>query len=300
VAIQSSPLKGVSQGNSLAGIALVLCATLVFACLDTVTKQLVMRHEVPAVAAIRYVVQLVLILIVFGPLQGGNLVRVSSPKLVVLRGACLTLSAFFMSLALQRMPVAETTAIIFLAPVLVTLLAGPLLGEWVGPLGWVAALGGFAGVLLVVRPGSGLDPLGIAFATANVVSTAAYYLLSRLLSQTERTSSLLFHAALVGAVAFGLVAPWFWFGAVPDAADLLLLFSVGGLALVGHGLLTAANRLAQASLIAPISYTQLVWACLLGWLVFGQRPDQLGFVGMVLLLGAGLLVSMQASQHRAG
>ncbi|MHA6690735.1 DMT family transporter [Devosia sp. A449] len=258
-----------AQGNNLAGIGLIVCATLLFSGLDAITKQLVMRYDVPLVAAMRYGVQLVLILLLFGPRHGTALVGARRPALAVLRGACLALSALFMALALQRMPIAETTAIIYLAPVLVVLLAGPVLGEQVRLLSWLAALGGFVGVLIVVRPGSGLDPLGLLFSAANVITTAAYSLLSRLLAPNERTSILLFYAALVGAVAFGLMAPWFWFDAMPGPSDLLLLFSIGALALIGHGILTIANRFAEASLIAPVSYSQLLWAGLLGWLIFG-------------------------------
>ncbi len=172
------PKDDLPRGNLL-GIGLALAATMVFACLDTITKQLVMVHDVPLVAAIRYAIQLVLIVAIFGPRQREELIKARSPILALVRGLCLAASAGFMSLALQRMPVAETTAIIYAAPLLVLLLSGPFLSEHVGMLAWMGAAGGFIGVLLVARPGSGLDALGLLFASANVVTSAVYYLLSR-------------------------------------------------------------------------------------------------------------------------
>jgi drug/metabolite transporter (DMT)-like permease len=271
-----------------------MLATLTFACLDTVTKQLVAQYDVPLVAAIRYAVQLALIVAIFGPRDRARLVTARRPVLALVRGLCLAASACFMSLALQRLPLAETTAIIYMAPLLVVLLAGPVLAERAGPRGWIGVFGGLAGVLMVVRPGSGLDPLGVAFAVANAVTTAAYYLLSRRLSLSDNTTVLLFYAAAAGALVFVPALPWLWFKTPPTHETGGLLLAVGALSLLGHGLLTSANRYAPASTIALLSYTQIMWATLLGWLIFGQRPDVLAGFGILLLLGSGMLGSVSA------
>src|SRR5690606_22277587 len=157
-------------------------------------------------------------------------------------------------------PVAETTAIVYLSPILVVICARPLLGERIGALGWVSALIGFTGVLLIVRPGGGLDPVGVALALANVSFTVSYYLLSRVLAATESTLSMLFSTALAGTICFGLALPWFWFGRMPDALEVSLFLVLGVTAGLGHYLFTAAYRHADASALAPMTYTHLLWA----------------------------------------
>lgn len=273
----------------LRGVLLVVFATLAFAAADTITKDQAARHPVALVVAVRYLVNLALIAAVMGPRLGSGLWRVRRRGLVFLRALCLALASLTMGHALRLMPVGETVAIIYLAPLVVLLLSGPLLGERVGLVAWLAALGGFAGVLLIMRPGSGLDPLGVVFALLNVVCGAAYHLLTRLLARSEGTAPLLWHTAAVGTVFFGLGALW----AAPDVsagwADLGWMVALGALAALGHFLFTAAYREAPAGLLAPVNYLHLVWAGLLGLVVFAHLPDGWALVGMavVALAGAG-------------
>ena len=110
-----------------------------------------------------------------------KIVQTKRTGLVIVRGLCLVVASFFFALALQRMPIAETVSIVYLSPIVVVLLARPLLGERIGTVGWIAVVIGFAGVLLIVRPGGGLDPIGVGFVLCNVVVTVAYYMLSRVL-----------------------------------------------------------------------------------------------------------------------
>ena len=145
-------------------------------------------------------------------------------------------------------------AIVYLAPLAVMLLAGPFLGERVRLAGWLGAITGFTGVLLIVRPGSGLDPVGVLCATVNAGVATAYHLLTRLLSRTEQTIPLLFHTAWVGTFVFCVLAiPHFGqvFAATP--ADTGLMVLLGTLMTVGHFLFTAAYRMAPASLLAPVN-----------------------------------------------
>jgi drug/metabolite transporter (DMT)-like permease len=236
--------------------------------------------------------------VVLAPTYGTKLVRTQRIGLVLVRGACLAAASLFMGLAFQRMPVAEATSIVFLAPSIVLLIARPALGERIGTFGWVAALVGFAGVVMVAHPGSGLEPLGVALAGGAVVVTAAYQLLSRVLASTERTMSLLFYTALIGAVVFGISAPWFWDGRVPRLVDILLFVSLGVYSGVGHYLFTAAHRFAPASTLAPIGYVQVVWAGVLGWLVFGHVPVPLSIAGMAIIIASGALIAFRPSLQR--
>ena len=218
--------------------------------------------------------------------------------MVLLRALCLAAASLTMGIALRHMPVGETVAIIYLAPFLVVLLSGPLLGEKVALAGWIGAAAGFVGVLLIVRPGSGLDPVGVGFALVNAGFAAGYHLLSRVLARTETTIALLFHTALIGTVIFGAMLLWTGLGPLPAGTDVLILLVLGGLATLGHFLFTAAYREAPASLLAPVNYMHLVWAALLGWLVFGHFPDGLTLVGMAIVAGAGVAVALRAHLAR--
>ena len=183
VAAQTVP----PRAQPLKGILLVVLATLAFALADVVTKQQTMRHPVSVVVAVRYLVNLGLLTLFLGPRLGSGLWRTDRRWLVFVRGLCLALASLTMGLALRLMPVGETVAIVYLSPFAVMLLAIPLLGERVGAAGWTGAAVGFLGVLLIVRPGGGLDPLGVAFALVNAGFATAYHLLTRHLAGSEST-----------------------------------------------------------------------------------------------------------------
>jgi drug/metabolite transporter (DMT)-like permease len=205
-----------------------------------------------------------------------------------------------MLLAMRVMPVAETVAIIYITPVLVMLASGPLLGERVSAWGWIGAALGFAGVLLIARPGSGLDPLGVTLALMNAVLATAYHLLTRVLLRTETTMALVFHTALAGAGVFLVLAVGLGalrgLGPVPGAQDIGLMVALGALATVGHLMFTSAYREAPPATLAPVNYLHIAFATVLGWLVFAQIPDALGFAGMGAIAVAGLLAAWRASR----
>jgi drug/metabolite transporter (DMT)-like permease len=198
--------------HPLRGVSYFMAGVFLFACMDTATKYLTSHYAVPLVVAVRYTVHCLLMVAVLAPVQGRKLVETQRTAMVLVRAACLAVASLCFGLALQRMPVAEASAIVFLSPLLVVLMAGRLLDEQVGPLSWTAAVAGFAGVLLIARPGGGLNAAGVVFALCAAGLTAVYQLLSRVLSSTERTVPLLFYTALVGAVFFGALLPWFWGG----------------------------------------------------------------------------------------
>jgi drug/metabolite transporter (DMT)-like permease len=269
------------------GILLVVLATLAFAASDVVTKHLTMLYPVAPVLAARYAVNLVLVTVVLWPRMGADIWRVRRGWLVTLRGLCLALASLTMGLALQVMPVGETVAIIYLAPFVVLLLSAPVLGERVGLAGWQGAVLGFCCVLLILRPGGGLDPWGVAMALVNVGLASAYHLLTRLLSRTESTIAMLWHTALIGTIGFGIGATFT--APLGDVAgvDLALMLVLGVLATLGHFLFTAAYRKAPAALFAPVNYLHLVWAGGLGWLVFAHVPDHAALPGMAMVCASG-------------
>lgn len=282
----------------LLGVFLIVCAVAVFACVDAMTKHLSTAWNVPLVVAARYIVNAVALAAIYAPKHGRALIATNRTGLVLVRALCLSAASLFAGLALTRMPVAETLAIIFLAPFAVMILAIPLLGEKVTAAGWMAALAGFGGVLLVARPGGGLDTLGILYAVACAAVTVGYYLLSRSLSKTETTMAMLFHTALVGAVLFGAYLPWSMKGPMPQGLDLALFVAIGLAATLGHYLFTAAFRIAPASVLAPVNYLHIFFAGIVGWIVFEHVPSQLSMIGMALVVLAGVTSALVSNSKK--
>lgn len=280
------------QSRPLQGALLVAVAVLLFSCMDSLTKHMASAYPAVLVVAMRYLGNLVFLLLAFGPGQGRSLFRIQRKGLVLVRSLCLSAVSIFATLALQRMPVAETISIIFMAPFGTMILAGPILKEKVSALHWVAAAAGFAGVLLIVRPGSGLDPLGVVFALVAASGSIVYNMLSRALARTETTLSLMFYAALFGTLAFGAALPFIGPIPMPGALDMGLFTLMGMLALAGHLMFTQAFRLAPASTLASTNYLQLVWSGILGWLIFGHMPDAIGLAGMALIALGGTMATL--------
>lgn len=280
------------------GILLVLLASLSFAAADTLTKHLALLYPLPVVLAVRYLVNLVLIAIIFWPRVRARLWAAQRVVLVVLRALSLAVGSLTAGWALQVMPLGETISIIYLSPFLVMMLAFPLLGERVPVVGWLGAALGFAGVLLIVRPGAALDPMGIIFALSNAGLSTVYALLTRLLARTETTSSMMFHTAWIGAAIFVVLALPSLGAFAPSQLDVALMVMLGALMTIGHFLFTAAYREAPASLLAPVSYLHLAWAGGLGWIVFGHIPDAVSIAGMALVMVAGAGVALNAHLER--
>lgn len=286
------------ENKVMKGILLVALAVLIFALSDVVTKRLTMLYAVPLVVAGRYLVTLLLLFLTLYPAQRSALWKTRRTGLVLLRGATLAAASLTMGLALRVMPVGETVAIIYLSPFAVMALSVPVLGEKVPLAGWIGAAIGFAGVLLILRPGTGLDPVGVAFALINAACATAYLLLTRVLARTESTSSMMFHTAWVGVVVFAVMVVVSGPGPIPGLTDTALIILLGVLATLGHFLFTTAYRFAPASLLAPVNYLHLVWAAVLGWLVFRHAPDAISLLGMALVVLAGAGVALRA--HLAG
>lgn len=278
---------------TLGGVALFMLGIFLLACTDSITKYLVALYPVLMVVALRYIGQLAL-MVLLAPSHGRSMIQTRRTGLVLFRAACLAAASLSLTLALQRMPVAETSAILFLFPILVVLLGGTVLREQVDKSGWLAAIAGFIGVLLIARPGSGLDAAGVVFALLSAVFNAIYHLLSRVLARTENTMALMFYTGLVGSVCFGSVLPWFWPEVLPPFTHLALFCCTGLLAGAGHFLFTAAHRQSPASALAPMLYVHLIWAALFGLLVFHHVPDRLSILGMLIIAMAGVSVALKS------
>lgn len=283
------------EARPLRGIALLLASLFFFAALDANAKYLAQRYPVLFLVWARYLVHCVVMLVILGPRHGWRLVATRNLGKQVLRGTMLVGCTAAGISALARMPLAETTAIAFTAPLIVALLAGPWLGEKLTSGRWAAVGIGFLGVLLIARPGGDVTLPGIGFALLAATCYAAYQILTRQLAASESTVTLVFYTALTGTAALSPFVPWFWstLSAVPPVESALIV-GLGILGGSGHFLLTRAFRHGPASLLSPFIYVQLVWAGLLGALLFDQWPDGLSLAGMGIVVACGLALAIFA------
>ncbi|HMV52212.1 MAG TPA: DMT family transporter [Rhodocyclaceae bacterium] len=281
----------------LRGIALLLVALLAFASFDATAKFLATRYPLPMLVWVRYTLPCLLLLAWFGPRQGRGLVATRHPGTQIVRALLLVTCTGSGMAAVRTIPLAEATAILFVAPLLVTLAAGPVLGERVPRRAWAATAIGFAGVLLIARPGTHLDAAGCALMLLAAVSFAAYQLLTRRLAATDRSLVTLFYSMSVGALVMTLGLPLYGSRIDPPALHLLLIASLGIWGMLGHFLLIRAFAHAPASSLSPFLYCQLVWATLLGWLAFGDLPDWITACGIALIAAAGLAIAMGQRQR---
>jgi drug/metabolite transporter (DMT)-like permease len=265
----------------------MLLATCCFGCLDTISKYLVAYYPASSLVWIRYALQTVVMAAIFLPRMGMRLVRTTSPGVQFVRGLMLVLSSVVFVIALNHMQIAEVASIVFLAPIIVALAGGPLLGERVSARTWMALAGGFTGVLLIIRPGGNaftwwaLLPLGCAF------FFAGYQLLTRKLAGHDDPITTLFYPGLIACLVIPPVFPGaFDIPTIP--LHLAMISAIGILGAFGHFLLIRAHGLAPATILSPFGYSQLLVVMTLGWLVFDQLPDGIALTGIALIAGSGL------------
>jgi drug/metabolite transporter (DMT)-like permease len=283
--------------HPLRAVALMLTALLCFALLDATSKHLSQTFNVPLLVWARYTVHCLLMVVFLGPKHGFTLVATSRPLAQIGRALLLVAVTGFAMAAFRVMPLAETTALLFVTPLIVALLAGPFLAEKVGAARWLGALVGFGGTLLIARPGGAVVADGVLYTLIAAVCYAFYQIQTRKMAATERPLTMVFYTALTGAGAMSLALPWIWHGPTPSPLEAVMISSMAIYGGTGHYLLTHAFRHAPASTLAPYLYGQLIWAALLGWLFYDQWPDALSFAGMATIVAGGAAVALA---ERAG
>jgi drug/metabolite transporter (DMT)-like permease len=273
-----------------AAIAYILGGYVLFAFLDTSGKYLVLSGLEPLfVAWMRFAVHLVLVLLLFRAWRHPGRLRAQNLPAQILRGIFLFGSTIFNFMALRTLQLAETTSIYFFGPMVITALAGPLLGEWAGWRRWLAIVVGFAGVLVITRPGVGVFGVGHVLALCSMLSNSLYVIMTRSMGARETAESLILYSALAPVV---LLLPTLPASASmpPDAWHWLVLFLPGVFGAFGHWFLIRAYQHATATALAPYPYLQMLWMIGLGWLVFSQLPDGWTLVGAAVIVASGLYI----------
>ena len=273
----------------LIGIALMCGAVACFACLDAMAKYLGGHMDMLQVVGVRFASAFLLALIFFNPLSRPGLLITSRPALQIGRALLMLGTTVFNFFAFRYLQLDEALAIMFSTPFLVAIMAGPLLGEWVGWRRWAAIGVGFAGVLIVIRPGLGGMQWAALLSVIAAFCYAGYGITTRILSLSSRDSSetTLFYTNFIGLLVMLPVLPFVW--TTPSTAlDVVLLLAVGAFGSFGHFMLIVGHRMAPASVLSPFIYTQLLWATTLGYLVFGNLPNVWTLTGGGFVVASGL------------
>jgi drug/metabolite transporter (DMT)-like permease len=272
-------------------------AVALFACLDAMAKYLGGHMEPLQVVAIRYLTAFLLALIISNPFTRPGLLKTTRPGLQIVRGLMMLLTTIFNFLAFRYLQLDEALAIMFSTPFLVAIMAGPLLGEWVGWRRWTAIAVGFFGVLVVIRPGLGGMQWAALLSVASAIFYAGYAIATRLVMRHDSSETTLFYANVVGVVIMLPILPFVW-TAPSGGFDLMLLFAVGAFGSAGHFLLILAHDRAPASVLSPFMYTQLLWAVTFGYLVFNNVPNHWTLAGAAIVVGSGLYLLYREQKVR--
>jgi drug/metabolite transporter (DMT)-like permease len=281
-----------------AAIATMCVGALCLVCNDAAAKWLVADYAPLQIVFLRnlFAVPIIAAIVLSG--GGWQALRTRHLRVHALRGLLLVGGASTFFLSLRILPLAEATALFFAAPIFITALSVPLLGEHVGWRRWMAVIVGFAGVLIIVRPGAA------AFQPASllVLATASLYALAmistRWIDRSEGVWTMMFYVVLFPMLFSGVAASLQW---QPPALSHLPIFAAQAVfGAVGMTLISQSFRLAPAAVVAPFDYTALIWASLLGWLLWNEVPEVWTYAGAAVIIASGIYIVFRETMKRGG
>lgn len=291
----TAPISG--NNSTLHGVVLMVVAMGVLPLLDVCAKFLA-QGGIPILQIVwaRMFFGAVFILPFAWQAAGPRALWPNRPGFHAARAAFLVGSTGFFFGAISFMPIADSLAIFFVQPLLITALSPWLLKEKVGPRRWAAVAVGFCGTLIIIRPGLQAFNPGMALAFASGTCMALYMLITRRLARDETALMTTFHTSLMGAALMSLTLPFIW--QAPDASAWGLLLLLAAIAVAGHFLIARAYTMAEASLLAPLAYTEMIMATLAGWWFFGEMPDGWTFFGVAILITCAIYISIRERARR--
>jgi drug/metabolite transporter (DMT)-like permease len=290
-------LTATSRHNTAWGIAYIILATACFATLDATSQLIGLAAPIVMVQWLRYAIQVASSGVVMAATGELKKLKIHRPALHISRGLLMVCTTVLGFSSLRYVPVADFTAIVMLTPLLVTLLSAWLLREKVTSLRWVLAAGGFAGVLIIIRPSEHDFEPAYLLVLLLVIAGAVFQVLTAWMMRTESSSQTHLASGVTGFLVMSSALPFFWQALPLKMWGLMLI--VGLAASTGHLLLAMALKKANASVITPFIYTQLPFAVFAGWLLFGRVPEAWSFLGMALIALCGIAnawLSMRENQ----
>jgi len=288
-------LQADSARNRLTGIGIVSSTYVLFSLLDGSAKWLVGSMPVIMVVWLRFVTHVMIAGAILFPLRGKALLKTSHLRLHVIRGLMFVAMTGINFWALQYLQLTVTASIFFTVPILIALISASILGEKLDWGRWAAILAGFAGVLVIVRPGSAEFHPAMLASIINAVFYAIFMLMTRRLAAYDSPETIQYLPAVVAAVLLTpfAIAAWEWPAGWLEWTVVCLL---GVLGATGHYLLALAHRYAPASVLAPFLYQQVIYMALFGYLVFGDVPSPAVWAGAAIVVSSGLYLFSRERQ----
>ncbi|TVQ53798.1 MAG: DMT family transporter [Rhodobacteraceae bacterium] len=282
------------------GVAYMVGATMVFSVQDAISKHLAESHPIVFVVMIRYWFFALFVVALAARKSGGlrAAVRTQRPVLQIARGVLLVAEILVMVTSFHMLGLAPTHAVFACYGLIVTALAGPVLGETIGWRRWAAVGVGFLGVLIVIRPGFGAFTLTALIPFLAAFLFALYHLATRFANRADGSATSFFYTGVAGAVAVTLVGPFFW--STLEGWDWLWMGLLCVSGVTGHLFLILSLDNAEASVVQPFTYLQLVFASLIGVALFAETIDAATAAGAALIVGAGLFTIWRERVRRAG
>lgn len=274
--------------NVRLGILLMMSGVALFAVGEVMVKLLARDHSIAQIVWARYTFHALVFLAVFSRIGIVRQMRTARPGLQLTRSVLLLAATAFFFTALRYMPLADAVAINMVAPLLVAAFSIPILGEHVGIRRWAAIVVGFAGALVIIRPGFSALHWWVFMPLGTALCYSLYQILTRIAARTDDARTSLFWTSAVGVLATSALVPFLW--TAPSATGWMLMVATGAAFGLGHYLLIRGLEYAPASSLSPFNYTQIVWAALFGILVFGDYPDEFTVGGAVIVIASGLYV----------
>ena len=263
-------------------------AMMIFSATDGAAKYLSSDIAPQQIIFLRYVIVLILILLFCICRGQRNLLKTAQPTVQILRGLLLAVCSLIFVFALKHLPLELCAAISFVSPLFVTALSIPFLGERVGLRRWIAVLIGLLSVLMILRPGGVSFQLAMLLPLGSSLCWAMALILTRIMRDGEQPLTVLAWSSLVGVVA---VSPLVWsVWQMPNSSQWMILILLGVFNGLGQYLVIRAFMLASASVLAPFSYSIIIWSMLIGLIVFNSFPDGITLVGTAILIAAGLYI----------
>jgi drug/metabolite transporter (DMT)-like permease len=279
------------------GIALILASTVFLGASDVTAKYLSTTLPSIEIAWIRFLVFAMIMVPAMLPGSPLFALRTGRPGLQAMRGVALLLSSLFFISGLRFLPIAEASATGFVAPLFVTALSIVFLGESVGVRRWLATAAGLIGVLIILRPGSSAFHPAAFFPIVSALAWACTLIMTRMMSGREHAITIMTWSSIVGVCVLSALVPFVW--VAPSWHDILFGVLIGVASTAGQWIVVLAFRYADASVLAPFSYTQLVWVSLLGFVVFGEVPDVWTVTGAAFIVASGLYTAHRERVRRS-
>ena len=286
-----------NSSKPLVGIGLMVLSTAFLASKDGLAKTFLDQVGPVQIIWVQYVGNFIAMALISAPRHGWNVIAPRPLGWQLFRGAASAAGVATLYWALTYIPLADATAMFMLAPVVVTMLSPLLLGERIGLHRWIAVGVGFAGVICILRPGFGGDMRGYYIALLAGFLLGFYLIGNRRLAGLAPPLLNVTHNALMGGILLTLLLPLVWqpipLTAMPKLAGIVVL------AIFGQALMISSFNYAAATVVAPFTYAMLVFAAIIGYVVFGTVPDVPTWIGMMLIVGAGLYIAHRERQAAA-